>query len=134
MRCSSITAISGAAKITRIVGIRRARIALLLRHDLNLYAFHLPLDAHPEVGNNVALARRLGFAIAGRFGEQDLGLHGDPGDDVDARRARGARRRAARAPAARDRRRLAAVRRIAWCTGAAQGYLEDAVRSASTRT
>ena len=112
----------------RIVGIRRSRIALLLEHDLNLYAFHLPLDAHPEVGNNAALARTLGFTISGRFGEQDLGLYGAPDDDVTlgALAAR-IEERLERVPlvigdAARP------VRRIAWCTGAAQGYLENAVR------
>src|SRR3712207_2887858 len=39
----------------RLTGVRRRRIGLLVEHDLNLFAYHLPLDAHPEVGNNVAL-------------------------------------------------------------------------------
>src|SRR3954471_15121318 len=43
----------------RIVGTRRRRIGLLIAHDINLYAFHLPLDAHPEVGNNAMLAKTL---------------------------------------------------------------------------
>src|SRR5688572_6021864 len=47
----------------RIIGNRRRRIALLLEHDVNLYAFHLPLDAHAEVGNNVSLARVLDFEV-----------------------------------------------------------------------
>ncbi|HYH42122.1 MAG TPA: Nif3-like dinuclear metal center hexameric protein, partial [Burkholderiales bacterium] len=112
----------------RLVGARRTRIALLLRHDVNLYAFHLPLDAHPEVGNNAALAKTLGFVPHGRFGEQDLGWHGEAEgrprlEDLAAR----VEQRLGRTPLvigepARP------IRRVAWCTGAAQGYLEDAVR------
>ena len=60
----------------RLIGTRRRRIGLLIEHDINLYGFHLPLDAHPEVGNNAMLAKTLGFAIEGRFGDQDLGLFG----------------------------------------------------------
>ena len=57
----------------RVVGNRRNRLKLLLDHEVNLYAYHLPLDAHPELGNNAQLAVRLGFKAEGRFGEQDLG-------------------------------------------------------------
>jgi dinuclear metal center YbgI/SA1388 family protein len=112
----------------RLTGMRRKRIALLLRHDINLYAFHLPLDAHAEVGNNAALARVLGFAPQGRFGEQDLGWHGALDDAPTlAELAARVEERVARKPLVigdASRR----VRRIAWCTGAAQGYLDDAVR------
>lgn len=112
----------------RVVGIRRSRIALLLEHDVNLYAFHLPLDAHPEVGNNAALARVLGFTVSGRFGEQDLGFHGSVHDAVTlGALASDIEARLGRAPLViGDPSRN--VQRIAWCTGAAQGYLEDAVR------
>lgn len=112
----------------RIIGVRRRRIALLLAHDINLYAFHLPLDAHPETGNNVALARTLGFTIAGRFGEQDLAFHGETGAVATLGEL------AAQVESRLRRKPLVIgeawrpVRRIAWCTGAAQGYLEDAVR------
>jgi len=36
----------------RVTGWMKQRLALLLAHDINLYAYHLPLDAHPELGNN----------------------------------------------------------------------------------
>jgi dinuclear metal center YbgI/SA1388 family protein len=112
----------------RIVGMRRRRIALLLEHDLNLYAFHLPLDAHAEVGNNVALARTLGLVVEGRAGEQDIVFYGraDTELTVGALAAR-VETRLQRPPLViGDPARL--VKRVAWCTGAAQGYLEDAVR------
>ena len=111
----------------RMVGARRLRIALLIEHDINLYAFHLPLDAHPEVGNNAALARMLGLEPAGRFGEQDLGWHGAPDDALTVAAL------AARVEARLQRKPLVIgdvsrpARRVAWCSGAAQGYLEDAV-------
>jgi dinuclear metal center YbgI/SA1388 family protein len=112
----------------RLTGTRRARIALLLRHDINLFAYHLPLDAHAEVGNNAALARMLGLPVAGRFLEQDIGMHGalEPPLTLAALAAR-VQQALGRAPlviGADDR----VVRRVAWCTGAAQSYLEDAVR------
>ncbi len=112
----------------RIVGIRRSRIALLLENELNLYAFHLPLDAHPDVGNNVALALKLGLIVDGRCGEQDLVFHGHPDAELTlGELALRVESRLERAPLViGDRQRR--VGRVAWCTGAAQGYLEDAVR------
>jgi dinuclear metal center YbgI/SA1388 family protein len=112
----------------RLVGTRRARIALLLAREINLFAFHLPLDAHAQVGNNASLARELGFVADGRFGEQDLGLHGHADDiaSVGALAARVEERLRRKPLVVGDPSRP--VRRIAWCTGAAQGYLEDAVR------
>ena len=112
----------------RIVGTRRRRIALLLEHDINLFAFHLPLDAHPEVGNNAALARTAGFEVEGRCGDQDLVFYGSCGCASDAGRARRPHRAAPRAQAACHRRARSDVGRVAWCTGAAQGFLEEAVR------
>ena len=112
----------------RLVGMRRRRIAKLLEHDLNLYAFHLPLDAHAEVGNNVALARTLGLTIDGRSGEQDLVFHGRPDASLTlGELAARIESRLARPPLVigeAGRR----VHRVAWCTGAAQGFLEEAVR------
>ena len=112
----------------RIVGTRRRRIGLLMAHDISLYAFHLPLDAHREVGNNVSLARVLGFTIAGRFGEQELGLFGELDQSLTLGGLAG------RVAERLDRDPLVIgdssrpVTRIAWCTGAAQSYFEDAVR------
>ena len=60
-----------------ITGWMRQRVARLLAHDINLFAYHLPLDAHPELGNNAQLGARLGLRIQGNFGEQMLGCWGD---------------------------------------------------------
>jgi dinuclear metal center YbgI/SA1388 family protein len=114
----------------RLTGVRRRRIALLIAHDINLFAYHLPLDAHMEIGNNVALARELGWRVVGRFGEQDLGFHGEIDEPLtldafaEAMGERLARHPLVIGDGSRE------VRRIAWCTGAAQSYLEEAVRLA----
>jgi dinuclear metal center YbgI/SA1388 family protein len=52
-----------------LVGMHHARVAELLRHDLNLLAYHLPLDRHPKVGNNALAARALGLEHLEPFGE-----------------------------------------------------------------
>ena len=111
----------------RITGMRRRRIGLLLEHNLNLFAYHLPLDAHPEVGNNAMLARQLGLAIESRFGEQDIGALGTAAGGATAGSlARTVTEKLGRAPLligdpARP------LRRVAWCTGGAQGMFEQAI-------
>ena len=112
----------------RVTGMRRERLALLLGNELNLFAFHLPLDAHPEVGNNVQLAKQLELPVDGSFGEQDLGLHGAfTAPPTLANLVQQITQRLGRAPQVIGDE-TKAVKRVAWCTGAAQNYLEDAVR------
>jgi len=111
----------------RITGWLRARLALLLAHDINLYAYHLPLDDHPEFGNNAQFGRRLGLEADARFGEQDLGFAGDCGALSSLLSLNDAATRVCdRAPTVvpGDGR---ALRRIGWCTGGAQGYFEAAI-------
>lgn len=111
----------------RITGIRKRRLASLLRSDISLLAYHLPLDAHPELGNNAQLGRLLGWTGDGRFGEQDLGWLGRPEHVCPAAHvARSLAARLGREPMlVGDPERP--VRRLAWCTGGAQGYFEQAI-------
>lgn len=64
----------------RVVGTLYKRLKFLLEHDMNLFAYHLPLDAHAEFGNNVQLGLQLGLSIHRYFGDQDLGCVGDVND------------------------------------------------------
>ena len=116
----------------RVIGTRRARLAALLDNDLNLFAYHLPLDAHPDVGNNAQLARELELPRAGSFGEQELGAYGDfaapPTVGELGQRIAARLQRVPQIIGDEQRR----VTRVAWCTGAAQSYLEDAVRLGAT--
>ena len=116
----------------RVTGIRRDRLAALLKSELNLFAYHLPLDAHPDVGNNVQLARALDLPYAGTFGEQGLGAHGEfaqpptlaelgePHRRTPQSRAASHRRRAEKScgasPGARARRRVISKTPCAWAS------------------
>ncbi|ALV05782.1 Nif3-like dinuclear metal center hexameric protein [Roseateles depolymerans] len=112
----------------RVVGWMKQRLSRLLAHDINLFAYHLPLDAHPELGNNAQLALHLGWSADGRFGEQDLGAIGDLpaalGDLPSLTHHLEQRLGRATVQAMGDGRPL---RRVAWCTGGAQGYFEAAI-------
>jgi dinuclear metal center YbgI/SA1388 family protein len=108
-------------------GHRKKRLATLLGHDINLFAYHLPLDAHAELGNNAQLASRLGWTVTGRFGEQDIGFVGSPAApttlDAVATALTSALSRQPQVIGDGARQ----VARIAWCSGAAQDYFEQAL-------
>lgn len=110
----------------RIVGVKQARIKLLLEHNISLFGFHLPLDAHPELGNNAQLGKRLGFTLEAWAGEQNMIAHGSliapvTLAELEIRIAE----RLNRAPLViGDSGRQ--IKRIAWCSGGAQGYFEAA--------
>ena len=57
----------------QITGRKYQRLQTLIANDLNLFAYHLPLDSHPELGNNAQIGARLGLIADSRFGDQDLG-------------------------------------------------------------
>ena len=109
-----------------ITGVKGRRIASLIRNNINLLAYHLPLDAHAEVGNNVQLAARMDWQIENRFGEQELIIEGR------LLQPQSLAQLAAEIETRLDTRALAIsagehqVRRLAWCTGAAQGFIEAA--------
>lgn len=109
-------------------GMKRRRIAALLRNDISLLAYHLPLDAHPALGNNAQLAKRLDIVVDGGMdsGPRPVGNIGHFPEPLPAEEF--ARRLAAvlgREPLLEkvgDR----PIKRIAWCTGAAQSYIDKA--------
>jgi dinuclear metal center YbgI/SA1388 family protein len=111
----------------RLTGWLAERVKRLMAHGINLFAYHLPLDAHPELGNNAQLGAKLGLVADARFGEQELGFAGaaQGAASLDALVARVAHE-LGRAPLVLpgDGRPLA---RVGWCTGGAQGYFEAAI-------
>lgn len=110
-----------------MTGMKKRRIAALLRHDINLYAYHLPLDAHPALGNNAQLASVLDFTVEQNFGELGLGLLGAPAKPMSlAALAAHIDQKLQRAPLVigeRDQ----IITRVGWCTGAAQSYFDAAI-------
>jgi dinuclear metal center YbgI/SA1388 family protein len=109
----------------RITGTRRARLKTLLENDISLFAYHLPLDAHAELGNNAQLGRLMGWSTEGRFAEQEIGFFGGTagtaGEIAEKLALRLGRLPLLVGDATRP------VRRIAWCSGGAQGYFEQAI-------
>lgn len=118
----------------RVIGTRRTRMALALKNDLNLFAYHLPLDAHPTLGNNAQLARVLGLEPERRddgaprtCGPDNLVWLGAAPDVATLGQL------AARIQQRLGRQPLVVgnpdqpVARIAWCTGGAQGYIDQAI-------
>lgn len=113
----------------RIVGMKQRRLKRLLENDINLIAYHLPLDAHQTLGNNAQLALRLGLEIDGRIsgtGDPAIGLCGvltEPQSLTDF--AIHVSHTLGREPLVikgHER----PISAIGWCTGAAQGFLQQA--------
>jgi len=112
-----------------VTGMKRRRLQALLDAGISLLAYHLPLDAHPELGNNAQLARVLGLETEGRFGNDGgmrLGHYGRLSRPLDAAAfceylesslGRSPQHIAGKVPQ---------IERIGWCTGAAQSYIEAA--------
>lgn len=113
----------------RITGWLRQRLGLLMQHNINLYAYHLPLDAHAELGNNAQLGKQLGFTAQGRFGEQQLGWLGQaPAAVMASPQALASHIEAALGrPVTLVAGRPGPLQRVAWCSGGAQGYFEEAI-------
>jgi len=110
-----------------ITGIKKRRIAHLLSNDVSLLAYHLPLDAHPELGNNAQLGKLLGLVEQRRFGEQSIACVGSLAQPRSLTQFT--------QQVAHDLQRTPqiigdparSIRRVAWCSGGAQGYFEMAI-------
>ena len=112
---------------TVITGIRKRRFAQLLCNDVSLLAYHLPLDAHPELGNNAQLGKLLGLAERGRFGEQNIACFGElTVPQTLAQFAARIGQALQRAPQVIGDETVN-IRKVAWCSGGAQGYFEGAI-------
>jgi dinuclear metal center YbgI/SA1388 family protein len=133
-----------------VTGWMKERLKLLLAHDINLYAYHLPLDAHPMLGNNAQLGQKLGFITSKahergeitHFGDQSLGWLADieqtaPNsqsspqnelstlqnpEDLQKHLENTLKRQVVGVFIAST-----AIKKIAWCTGGAQSYFEAAI-------
>ena len=107
-----------------LIGMKGRRVRSLITNDISLIAYHLPLDAHPEWGNNRQLGERLGLAGV-PLAEGSLLWQAElPGDSPEMMAGR-IQQALGRAPLHLPGG-PAEIRRVGWCTGAAQGYIEQA--------
>jgi dinuclear metal center YbgI/SA1388 family protein len=111
----------------RVTGFRKRRMAALLAHDISLFAYHLPLDAHPVLGNNAQLAARFGWTVDGHFGEQDLGCLAVPPAPTFAGVVQDRASQLLARPALLIGDPQRPVKRVAWCSGGAQDWFEAAI-------
>ncbi len=110
-----------------ITGIKRKRVEALLANDISLLAYHLPLDVHPEFGNNAALGKLLGFTVTGDLGKQNnnsIGLTGELEQALSgAQLSELLAQRLGRVPLHIEGS-SKPIKTVAWCTGAAQNFIE----------
>ena len=115
-----------------ITGMKRNRIKALLHHDINLYAYHLPLDAHPTLGNNAQLAARLGISgneplQVGK--ELSVVRRGDfPQSLTVSELKHRIEQQLQRSPLI-EASGPEQINSVAWCTGGGQGYIELAAEA-----
>lgn len=113
----------------RVVGWMKERLQKLLVNDINLYAYHLPLDAHPTIGNNAVLGKVLELLPTQFIGEPKIIAIGQPmggGEVTITELAERIVRVLHREPTVvqGDGR---TIKKLGWCTGGAQGYFEEAI-------
>jgi len=107
-----------------ITGAKRTKINLLLKNNINLFGFHLPLYDHPKVGNNVELGKRLGITNM-RPVEDSLLWQGDLSTNLSDF-SKLIEEKLDRIPQIFGKQ-SGEIKKIAWCTGGAQGFIEDAI-------
>lgn len=111
----------------RVVGLRKQRMASLLKHDINLFAYHLPLDAHPQLGNNAALGRLFGWQTTRQFGDNMLCAMATLEQPQTLQEMLEQIGKTLGRPPMLIGDAQRHVSQVAWCTGAAQGYMEQAI-------
>lgn len=112
-----------------VTGMKKRRLQTLLTHDISLLAYHLPLDGHPELGNNAQLAEQLDLTISGGLEPDNplsIGLVGRLSQPLSAAEFTNRIGTAM----ARDVLHIDGgsemIETVGWCTGAAQGYIDKA--------
>ncbi|HEY0209208.1 type 2 GTP cyclohydrolase I [Acerihabitans sp.] len=111
-----------------VTGMKQRRLKTLLAHDINLFAWHLPLDAHPELGNNARLAALLDINVKGRLEPLVPWGEFDPAVSAQELRRRLEMRLGREVLHCGDNA-PALISRLAWCTGGGQGFIEQAARA-----
>ncbi|WP_343191954.1 Nif3-like dinuclear metal center hexameric protein [Buchnera aphidicola (Formosaphis micheliae)] len=107
-----------------ITGIQKKRLKTLMLHNINLYSWHLPLDAHPEIGNNAQIAKKLNITIQGHllpyvpWGTLKNNLSGKELSDEIIKHYN-------RVPFHERSEKNCNISKLAWCSGKGQGFMKD---------
>lgn len=110
-----------------ITGMKHQRIKALMDYEMSLMAYHLPLDAHPELGNNAQLAKRLGIHVEGKMNPEGVGNYGSFDKAMDSTELSGLLADVLGREPLHISGGLHKIRSVAWCTGGAQGYIGQAL-------
>ena len=120
----------------RVVGQLHDRLKLLMSHDMNLFAYHLPLDIHPQLGNNAQLAKMMGWAVTKSSNTSSIASSSVmdgliwQGKPATSQKTLGQLARSLAGRLGRDPLVVGdlnkPMKRIAWCTGGAQNYIKEA--------
>ncbi len=112
-----------------ITGMKQRRIKALLDNNISLLAYHLPLDGHSELGNNAQLGQLLGVAVEGRFGhgpDGGIAMYGSLEQAMSPSQLAGmVNEKLGREPLLIEGG-GPSIRRVGWCSGGAEGYIEQA--------
>lgn len=110
-----------------ITGMKRNRIHTLMQHNINLYAYHLPLDIHPSLGNNAQLAKLLGIVDVSPLEQnnpQSVVMQGRFADGISATELTNLLSNVLTRPPLHESADKTNIETVAWCTGGGQGYIE----------
>jgi len=110
-----------------VTGWMKQRLQRLLTHDVSLFAYHLPLDAEPVWGNNARIGQLFGWQCDAHFGDQQLGCIADVNFSTLTELAERVKQTFRRTPVVVAGEPQRPIRRVAWCSGGAQSYFEDAI-------
>jgi dinuclear metal center YbgI/SA1388 family protein len=111
----------------QVTGMKYRRLKSLIQAEVGLLAYHLPLDAHPELGNNAQLAKLLGLSVSGTFAK-GIAMQGSLAEAVSVEKFA----KLISEKLGQQALHLAGggkqIKHVAWCSGGAQGYLEQAAQ------
>lgn len=111
-----------------IVGMKKNRIGKLIKHDISLIAYHLPIDVHSELGNNAQIGKMLGLndvRAAEEFAPEGIIMRGEYQNPKPLKEvAADVNNELKREPLVSDARNKE-VTSVAWCTGGGQSYIDQ---------
>lgn len=115
-----------------LTGMKKKRIQTLMRHDINLYAYHLPLDIHPTLGNNAQLANLLGIVDISPLEQsnpQSVVMQGRFDKSISPSMLAKKLQTVLNKKPLVEPSDKTMIQSVAWCTGGGQGYIDLAAEN-----